>query len=129
MGPHYLVLAKLAAHREKDLDFCWELVQAGLVDTSVLRDLLPDLPWADDHLLRTHVGEWTATAASLGLSDLRNASSNRIVVRLTDHVESLGVHKYSERASFLLGHQIRAYSGAVLKNPGVSSDLLAATSM
>jgi hypothetical protein len=44
LDPHDLVLAKLAAHREKDLDFCWELARAGLVDVNVLRALLADLP-------------------------------------------------------------------------------------
>lgn len=86
-----------------------------------------DLPWADEQIIRAHAAELIAMAKSLGLADLRYASSNRIVVRRTDHVESLGVHKFSERASFMLGHQIRAYSDAVLRNPGVSPDLLAAT--
>ena len=36
-------------------------------------------------------------------------------------------HRFSERASFLLGYQIRTYDDEVLKNPGVSPDLLAAT--
>jgi hypothetical protein len=86
-----------------------------------------DLPWADEEIIREHAAELIAMAESLGLSDLRYASSNRIVVTLTDHVEPLGEYKFSERASFMLGHQIRAYSDAVLKNPGVSPDLLAAT--
>mgnify|MGYP003606603592 CR=1 FL=1 len=88
---------------------------------------LEDLPQADERVIRAHAAELVAMAEDLGLSDVRYASSNRIVVTRTDHVESLGVHKFSERASFLLGHQIRAYSDAVLKNPGVSPDLLAAT--
>ena len=86
-----------------------------------------DLPWADEEIIRAHAAELVAMAESLGLSDLRYASSNRIVVTLTDHVEPRGEFKFSERASFMLGHQIRAYSDAVLKNPGVSPDLLAAT--
>jgi hypothetical protein len=86
-----------------------------------------DLPWADEEIIRAHAAELVAMAESLGLSDLRYASSDRIVVTLTDHVEPLGEYKFSERASFVLGHQMRAYSDAVLKNPGVSPDLLAAT--
>ena len=86
-----------------------------------------DLPWADEQVIRAHAAEWIALAESLGLADLRYASGSRIVVRLTDHVEPLGEYKFSERASFMLGRQIRAYSDAVLLNPGVSADLLAAT--
>ena len=86
-----------------------------------------DLPWADEQVIRAHAAELIAMAETLGLADLRYASGNRIVVRRTDHVEALGVHKFSERASFMLGHQIRAYSDRVLQNPGVSPDLLAAT--
>ena len=56
LDPHDLVLAKLAAHREKDLDFCWELAQAGLVDTSVLRERLPDLPVSE--ALAVRIASW-----------------------------------------------------------------------
>ena len=66
-------------------------------------------------------------AESLGSADLRYASNNRIVVRRTDHVEPMGEHRFSEWASFMLGHQICAYSDTVLRSPGVSPDLLAAT--
>ena len=86
-----------------------------------------DLPWADEQMIRAHAAELIAMAESLGLDDLRYASSNRVVVRLTDHAAPFGDHHFSERASFLLGHQIRAYDDEVLKDPGVSPDLLAAT--
>ena len=86
-----------------------------------------DLPWADEQVIRAHDAELIAMAESLGLADLRYASGNRIVVRRTDHVEPMGEHRFSERASFMLGRQIRAYSDTVLRNPGVSPDLLAAT--
>ena len=56
LDPHDLVLAKLAAYREKDLDFCWELAQAGLVDTSVLRERLPDLPVSE--ALAVRIASW-----------------------------------------------------------------------
>ena len=86
-----------------------------------------DLPWADEQMIRAHADELIAMAESLGLADLRYASSNRIVVRMTDRAAPFDDHRFSERASALLGHQIRAYSDAVLENPGVSPDLLAAT--
>ncbi len=86
-----------------------------------------DLPWADEQVIRAHAAQLSAMAESLGLPDLRYTSSNRIVVRRTDHVEPMGEHRFSERASFMLGRLIRAYSDTVLQNPGVSPDLVAAT--
>ncbi len=86
-----------------------------------------DLPGADERIIRERAAELIAMAESLGLANLRYAASNRVVAKLTDQVEPLGYHKLSERASYRLGRQIRAYSDAVLKNSGVSPDLLAAT--
>ena len=60
-----------------------------------------DLPWADGQVIRAHAAELIAMAESLGLADLRYASSNRIVVRRTDHVEPMGEHRFSERATSL----------------------------
>ena len=88
-----------------------------------------DLPWADEQMIRAHAAELIAMAESLGLAELRYASSNRVVVRLTDHAAPFGDYRFSERASFMLGHQIRAYDDEVPKNPGVSPELLAATPM
>jgi hypothetical protein len=85
-----------------------------------------DLPWADEQMIRAHASELIAMAESLGLANLRYASSNRVVVTLTDRAAPFDDHRFSERASFLLVRQMRAYDDEVLKNPGVSPDLLAA---
>ncbi|TXH39739.1 MAG: hypothetical protein E6Q90_15680 [Actinobacteria bacterium] len=86
-----------------------------------------DLPRADEESLRARASELIALAEGLGLTNLRYASSNRIVVTLTEHVETLGEYRFAEKASYLLGLQVRVYDDAVLRNPGVSPDLLAAT--
>lgn len=51
MEPHDLVLAKLAAGREKDLEFARVLLQHGLVDAAVLAEQLATLPVDDAHRL------------------------------------------------------------------------------
>lgn len=38
LEPHDLVVSKLVAGREKDLEFTWALLEAGLVDANVLAD-------------------------------------------------------------------------------------------
>lgn len=44
LDPHDLVVAKLVAHREKDLAFATALVAAGLVDVAVRRARVAGLP-------------------------------------------------------------------------------------
>lgn len=48
LEPHDLVLAKLAAGREKDWDFAREALGAGIVDRGALLDRLDGLPVAAD---------------------------------------------------------------------------------
>jgi hypothetical protein len=47
LDPHDLCLAKLAAHREKDLTFAHALVRGGLIDLDVLVQRLNDMTTAD----------------------------------------------------------------------------------
>jgi hypothetical protein len=86
-----------------------------------------DLPWADERVIREHAAELIELAESLGMTNLRYASGNRIVLTLTDHVVLLGEFRFAEEASLQIGYQIRAYTDGVLKNPGVSRDLVDAT--
>ena len=74
-----------------------------------------DLPRADEESLRARASELIALAEGLGLTNLRYASSNRIVVTLTEHVETFGEYRFAEKASYLLGLQVRVYDDAVLK--------------
>ena len=88
---------------------------------------LEDLPQADERVIRAHAAELIAVADALGLSDVRYASDNRLVVSVSDHFQRLGPFTFAEEASYLLGRRIHVYSDEVLKNPGVSPDLVAAT--
>jgi hypothetical protein len=88
---------------------------------------LEDLPPADEQLIRDRAAELIAMAEELGLANVRYASGNRLVVSVTDHFQRLGTFTLAEEASYLLGRRIRVYSDGVLKNPGVSPDLVAAT--
>ena len=45
---------------------------------------------------------------------------NAGIVPRTERVQTLGEYRFSERATFFFSRQIRAYSDAVRKNPGVS---------
>ena len=51
LEPHDLVLAKLAANRERDWDFAKEALNARLVDPAVLLDRVDDLP-VHAHLIK-----------------------------------------------------------------------------
>ena len=44
LEPHDLVLAKLVAGREKDLEFAESLIARGLIDLEVLLERVDDLP-------------------------------------------------------------------------------------
>lgn len=88
---------------------------------------LEDLPQADERVIRAHAAELIAMADTLGLSDVRYASDNRLVVSVSDHFRRLGPFTLAEEASYLLGRRIHVYSDEVLTNPGVSPDLVAAT--
>jgi hypothetical protein len=47
LDPHDLCLAKLVAHREKDLVFVASLIEAGLIDPAVLAARVDDMHTAD----------------------------------------------------------------------------------
>jgi hypothetical protein len=47
LDPHDLCLAKLVAHREKDLVFVASLIEAGLIDPAVLAARVEDMHTAD----------------------------------------------------------------------------------
>ena len=88
---------------------------------------LEDLPPADEQAIRAHAADLIAMAEGLGLTELRYASGNRVVVTRTARVEPLGEHRLAEEASYFLGRRVRVYSAEVWKNPGVGADLMAAT--
>ena len=85
-----------------------------------------DLPVADEHVIRAHAAELMAMAEALGLANVRCASTDRIVVTVTDRVEYLEEFRFAERANFMMGHQIRVYTDGVFKKPGGSLEVVAA---
>ena len=50
-------MAKLCAHREKDINFVYALITANLVDPTVIRDRLADLP-AHHQVLGHRAAAW-----------------------------------------------------------------------
>lgn len=64
LEPHDLVVSKLAAYREKDLEFAAALISAGLVDAQILRDRINLLPLSDSDRKRLHGWVAAATARS-----------------------------------------------------------------
>ncbi len=58
LEPHDCVVAKLVAHREKDLTFAAALITAGLVDAATLHDRIDVLPDDLDPRLRQALHRW-----------------------------------------------------------------------
>jgi hypothetical protein len=61
LEPHDLVIAKLVAHREKDQNFAWALLQAGLVQIEVLHERAAMLTCVVPGVRRA-VQEWLGSA-------------------------------------------------------------------
>ena len=59
---HDLIVAKLAAHREKDLAFAYALLEAGLADTNTLLERAAQLP-GEHGVARARVVSWIEAAA------------------------------------------------------------------
>lgn len=59
--PHDLVVSKLVAHREKDLEFAAELLRAGLAQTGILQERIASTPISDE--LREILRDWVTAAA------------------------------------------------------------------
>lgn len=60
LEPHDLVVSKLAAYPEKDLEFAGALISAGLVERQILRDRIRLLPVSDSD--RKRLDDWVASA-------------------------------------------------------------------
>lgn len=58
LEPHDLAVAKLAAFREKDLQFVDALVRTGVLDLEVLRDRVDDLPSDTDPRVIARITSW-----------------------------------------------------------------------
>ena len=58
LEPHDLAIAKLAAFRQKDLDFVGALVEAGLLDLGVLRERVAFMPPDTDSRAIERINSW-----------------------------------------------------------------------
>ncbi len=58
LEPHDLAVAKLAAFREKDLEFVGTLTDAGLLDLDVLRERVKHLPSGTDPRVAERISSW-----------------------------------------------------------------------
>ena len=86
----------------------------------------PDLPLADEALVRAHASELTSLAASYGISGLRYASAGRLVGHVAEDRDMLDMVEFDLAATDLLGAKVSVFSDAVLSHPNVSEDLLEA---
>lgn len=86
----------------------------------------PDLPPADEALVRAHAGELAELAARHGITQLRYASPGRLVGRVAGDKDLYDVAGFDADAGDLLGASVMLFSDAVLSKPRVSLDLVAA---
>jgi hypothetical protein len=86
----------------------------------------PDLPLADEGLVRAHASELTMLAARYGISGLRYASAGRLVGHVADDRDMFDMVDFDLAATDLLGAKLSLLSDAVLRHPNVSEDLLEA---
>lgn len=89
----------------------------------------PDLPWATEDDIRENWELLVGLTSQFHVTNLRYASSNRIIVTwLQDDPKSFPI-EYAVAVSHALNRQIRIYTDEVLANPGVSQDLLHARAL
>ena len=84
---------------------------------------------ADEAVVRAHVDELRALAGRHGISELRFASTGRLVGRVSEDRDLLDVASFDADASDLLGAAVMLFSDRVLNKPNVSTDLVAARAL
>lgn len=86
----------------------------------------PSLPPVDETAVRAHAHQLRALAADYGITDLRFASTGRLVGHVAEDRDALDVADFELAAVRLLGAEVRLYSDRVLAKRNVSPDLVAA---
>lgn len=76
--------------------------------------------------MRSHADELRALAARYGITELRFASSGRLVGRVAADRDALDTADFEIAARVLLRAEIGLFSDRVLRKPHVSPDLVAA---
>jgi hypothetical protein len=86
----------------------------------------PSLPPVDETAVRAHAEGLRLLAAGYGITDLRFASTGRLVGHVAEDRDTLDVADFELAAVRLLGAEVRLYSDRVLGKRNVSPDLVAA---
>lgn len=89
----------------------------------------PDLPWATEDVIRENWNLLVGLTSQFHVTNLRYASSNRVVVTYADDDPEADPIEFAVVASRAIRHQLRIYTDKVLANPGVSQDLLHARAL
>ncbi|MGH3695329.1 MAG: hypothetical protein ACRDRX_15305 [Pseudonocardiaceae bacterium] len=86
----------------------------------------PSLPPVDETVARAHAEGLRLLAGDYGITDLRFASTGRLVGHVAEDRDALDVADFELSAVRLLGAEVRLYSDRVLGKRNVSPDLVAA---
>ena len=99
----------------------------GHMDT----DYVPfsDLPWATEDDVRENWDLLVSLTAEFHVTNLRYASSNRIIVTCPDNGQVALPFHFAAAASQAIHKQLRIYTDEVLANERVSQDLLHARAL
>lgn len=88
---------------------------------------IDDMPEADEAFVRAHREELLALAADMGITDVKVASTGRLVGTVTANTVPLGVYAFSADASSMLERIIRMHASRVVTPESASVDLKEAT--
>jgi hypothetical protein len=86
----------------------------------------PSLPPVDETVVRAHAEDLRVLAGNYGITNLRFASTGRLVGHVAEDRDALDVADFELAAVRLLSAEVRLYSDRVLVKPNVSPDLVAA---
>ena len=89
----------------------------------------PDLPWATEDDIRENWDLLVGLTSQFHVTNLRYASSNRIIVTRPDGDPKSFPIEFAVGASRAIQRQLRIYCDEVLDNPRVSQDLLHARAL
>jgi hypothetical protein len=86
----------------------------------------PSLPPVEETAVRAHAEGLRLLAGNYGITDLRFASTGRLMGHVAEDRDALDVADFEFAAVRLLGAEVRLYSDRVLVKRNVSPDLVAA---
>ena len=89
----------------------------------------PDLPWATEDDIRENWDLLVNLTTQFHVTNLRYASSNRVIVTCPGNYADSDPYEYVVVASQAIQRQLRIYTDEVLENERVSQDLLHARAL